>query len=237
MAKINQSKSPAKGLVAGFITAGLITLAYAAIFPLHRIGDYLIVAALALLGGRIAYIMGSGLDTSKKPGDLEQTRLTGDEAADKLILRGREMLAAIRQENEKIPDAQLSAKIEEIEAVAVRIFRTVADQPQKAPQIRRFMEYYLPTTLKMLGSYRKMDERGVAGQNANTTRERIRSAMDVVVDAFKKQLDTLYQNDMLDISTDIDVLETMLKQDSLIGRDFKTSAASAGAQAQAQKEE
>ena len=72
------------------------------------------------------------------------------------------------------------------------------------------------TTMKMLTGYRKMDERKVEGKNADATRQQIRSAMDVVIKAFEKQLDTMHQDDLLDISTDIDVLETMLKQDGLI---------------------
>ena len=93
---------------------------------------------------------------------------------------------------------------------------TVREKPQKAPQIRRFLDYYMPTTLKMLEGYRKMDERQVAGQEAQATRAQIREAMSTVLKAFDKQLNALYQDDMLDLSTDIDVMETMLRQDGLI---------------------
>jgi len=82
-----------------------------------------------------------------------------------------------------------------------------------------------------------MDERDVQGREADDVKQKINSAMDVVLSAFKKQLSTLYHNDILDISTDIDVLETMLKQDSLTGQGFTMSQAAAGAQAQAKKEE
>ena len=78
------------------------------------------------------------------------------------------------------------------------------------------MEYYLPTVLKMLTNYRKLDERNVTGENSAKMKKRVEEAMDVVIGAFEKQHDQLYQNDMLDVTTDIDVLETMLKQDGLI---------------------
>jgi hypothetical protein len=80
------------------------------------------------------------------------------------------------------------------------------------------MDYYLPTPLKMLRGYRKMDERNISGHDAENVKEKIESAMDVVIGAFKKQLNTLYKDNILDISTDIDVLETMLKQDGLSGQ-------------------
>jgi hypothetical protein len=77
------------------------------------------------------------------------------------------------------------------------------------------MDYYLPTTLKMLSGYSKMNERNVTGQQAQETRRQIESATAVVEKAFKKQLNNLYQDDILDISTDVEVLETLLKADGL----------------------
>ncbi len=239
MAKKNsQSTSPGKGLFSAFLAVGGTALLYSAIFPLHRWGHYLIAGLLSLLIGRVAYVMFSGLDTSKKAPAMNELPVTGDDAVDRLVSRGKEMLSQIRKEDELIPDPELSARIVELEGITTRIFQAVIEQPGKAPQIRRFMDYYLPTTLKMLTGYRKLNERGVSGGKAQETRERIESAMQVVVGAFRKQLETLYQNDMLDITTDIDVLETMLKQDSLLGSSFQTmNASQASAQAVQTKEE
>jgi len=225
----SQAASPAKGLVWGVIAGGALALGYLALFPPGNIFGYVLMGALALVGGRIAYIMGSGLDTSQSAPAMNDMPTTGIGHVDELIARGQGLLREIRAENSKIPDPVLSKQIDDIERVSDRIFRTVAERPNKAPQIRRFMDYYLPTTLKMLKSYRTMDEREIRGASADQVRRKIESAMDVVLGAFHKQLDMLQQDSMLDISTDIDGLETMLKQDSLIGSSF-------GA-AQAQKEE
>ena len=225
----SQAASPAKGLVWGGIAGGALALGYGAVFSPSNIFSYVLMGVLALVVGRIAYIMGSGLDTSQTAPAMSDMPATGIDHVDQLIARGQGLLREIRAENSKIPDPVLSKQIEDIERVSDRIFRTVAERPNKAPQIRRFMDYYLPTTLKMLKSYRTMDEREVRGASADQVRRKIESAMDVVLGAFHKQLDMLQQDSMLDISTDIDVLETMLKQDSLIGSSF-------GA-AQAQKEE
>lgn len=218
--KPNQSTSPGRGLIAGFLTAGLTALLYSVVFPLNSIAQYALAAGLSLVTGRVASIMFSGLDTSKKAPSMEDLPVTGDDAVDRLIKRGQDLLQQIRKEDDLIPDPVLSEKIVQLENISNRIFQTVVEQPGKAPQIRRFMDYYLPTTLKMLTGYRRLNERGIRGENAQATKERIESAMDVVLGAFKKQLETLYQNDMLDITTDIDVLEAMLKQDSLLGSDF-----------------
>jgi hypothetical protein len=240
--KIRQSTSPGKGLVAGFLAAGGTALLYSIVFPLYRLGHYAIAGALALLLGRVAYIMFSGLDTSKKAPSMDDLPMTGDETIDRMIARGQEMLLQIRKEDELIPDPILSDQIVQLETIAGRIFQAVVEQPEKAPQIRRFMDYYLPTTLKMLTGYRRLTERGVTGRDSESTKERIENAMRVVLDAFNKQLETLYQNDMLDITTDIDVLEAMLKQDSLLGSELTLHSGSsstsrqAGMQAQLKEE-
>lgn len=211
----NQKKK-SKAYVAAFIAVGAALVLYSMIFKLYQWQHYLIAVGVAVLVGRIVFIMAQGVDTSKKAPSQQPIEKTGDAAVDSLVDKGVQMLSEIREEDALIPDPELSDKIEKLDDVATRIFRTVADQPGKAPQIRRFMDYYLPTTLKMLKGYRKMDERQVTGQNADATRQQIQDAMDVVLKAFHKQLDTMYQDDMLDISTDIDVLETLLKQDGLL---------------------
>ena len=194
-------KNDTKAYVISFIAMGAVVVLYSLIFPMYR---------------WVVFIMAHGLDTSKEAPVQQPIPKTGDNAVDSLVEKGQEMLAEIRKENDLIPDAQLTAQMNQLDKVANQIFHTVAEQPAKAPQIRRFMDYYLPTTLKMLTGYRKMDERQVKGENANEARAQIREAMDTVLKAFDKQLDALYQDELLDISTDIDVMETMLRQDGLI---------------------
>lgn len=212
-----RKKGKGQALIVALIAAAAAIVLYSLIFKLFRWQHYLIAAAVALLVGRVAFIMAQGLDTTREAPAQQPIPKTGDSAVDSLVEKGQEMLAQIRRENDLIPDAHLSERMAQLDDVADRIFRTVAEKPQKAPQIRRFMDYYLPTTLKMLAGYRKMDERQLSGGEAEKTRAQIQEAMDMVVGAFEKQLNTLYQDDMMDISTDIDVLETLLRQDGLVG--------------------
>lgn len=170
---------------------------------------------LALGVGALIFQMGKGLDTSKPAPAQKPIQKTGDSSVDNLVDKGQEMLAQIRKENTRIPDEALSAQIEQLDAVARKILQTVTEKPSTAPIIRRSMEYYLPTTLKMLEGFHRMEERQVSGDSAEATRAQIRSAMDTIIAAFDKQLAQLYHDDMLDISTDIDVLEMMLHQDGL----------------------
>ena len=233
MQKTNNSKA----YMIAFLAMGAVVALYSLIFPMYRWQHYLIVAGIALLVGRIIFIMAQGLDTSKQAPAQQPIPKTGDAAVDSLVERGQDMLTQIRHENDLIPDAELSRQMDQLDDIANRIFRTVAEKPQKAPQIRRFMDYYLPTTLKMLEGYRKMDERQVAGKEAQATRAQIREAMNTVLKAFDKELNALYHDDMLDLSTDIEVMETMLRQDGLIDSGMKQQQTVQAQQATAQAQQ
>lgn len=221
MANKQKNKQQIKGRKAGWIAFGVTALLYAAIFPLYRIGDFILAAAVAFLVGKVVSIMGSGLDLTthnredreREAKQVAELPLSGDDAADAMISRGQDMLHQIRSENDAIPDEVLSGQMDELEHLCVQIFKTVAEKPGKAPQIRKFMDYYLPTTLKMLASYRTMSNRGVSVSDMTEARSTVIRGMGMVLTACQKQLDTLYKDDILDVSTDIDVLEQMLKRD------------------------
>lgn len=143
---------------------------------------------------------------------------TGNQELDELVLQGNEALRQMRQLKDRIRDKKISAQIDQLEGLSKNIFGHVAKNPGKVPQIRKFMNYYLPTTLKLLNSYAEVSAQGVRGKNITATMKRIESIMDTVVVAFEKQLDGLFSSDALDISTDITVLEGMLQREGLTGQ-------------------
>ena len=134
-----------------------------------------------------------------------------------MIRDGRLAISEMRRLDANIADEKISADIRRLEAVSNSIFQQVKADPAKLPQIRRFMDYYLPTTLKLLNAYDRMDAAGVSGQNIDSTKQRVEEMMTTIVAAFEKQLDSLFGSDALDISTDISVLESMLVQEGLAG--------------------
>lgn len=133
----------------------------------------------------------------------------GDEARDQEILR------KIRAADEAIPDEEMSRKIRRVEEITGHILDYQKKHPDRAPDLRKFLNYYLPTTLKLLHTYAELDRQKISGENINATKRRIEGMMDKVVEGFELQLDKLYENEMLDISSDISVMETMLSQDGL----------------------
>ena len=115
---------------------------------------------------------------------------------------------------DRIADAVLSEKIDHLETVAGKIFREVEQHPEKQQQAATFLNYYLPTTLKLLDSYAKFEEAGIEGENLSRAQERIEETMDALIKGFDKQLDDLYRNEAMDIDSDIRVMENMLRRDT-----------------------
>ena len=123
-------------------------------------------------------------------------------------------LRQIRELNDRIADEALSAKIDRIEQVSGRIFKAIEDTPAKKNAAGTFLNYYLPTTLKLLENYAAFEEAGVSGENLSQAKSRIEATMDSIVAGFEHQLDELYRTDAMDIDSDIRVMETMLRRDS-----------------------
>lgn len=138
--------------------------------------------------------------------------------APKGMEREEGVLTEIREVNDAIADPVMSAKIDRIGEITGKIFAYLREKPDKEGQLRSFLSYYLPTTLKILRAYAQMEAQGIEGENISAAKERIEGMMDKVVDGFEKQLDKLFQDDAMDITTDVEVLERMLDKDGLGGQ-------------------
>ena len=123
-------------------------------------------------------------------------------------------ISAIRRANDRIDDAVLSAKIDRLEQVTGRIFRFIEANPASADKANTFLNYYLPTTQKLLDSYADFEEAGISGENLDKAKERIEQTMDSIIAGFEHQLDELYRETAMDIDSDIRVMETMLRRDT-----------------------
>lgn len=124
------------------------------------------------------------------------------------------VLRNIRRANDRIADPVLSEKIDRLEAVTARIFKVIEGSPEKTEKASTFLNYYMPTTQKLLDSYADFEEAGVSGENLGQAKARIAQTMDNIIAGFEHQLDELYRAEAMDINSDIKVMETMLKRDT-----------------------
>lgn len=133
----------------------------------------------------------------------------------KSLEEGRQFVLRIREANIAIPGEEISRKLDRLEEVTGKIFSYVENHPEKFSEIRKFTDYFLPTTLKLVDAYKRLDNQTVRGQNISSAKREIENTMDTINSAFENLLDDLFQDMAMDISTDISVLETMFAQEGL----------------------
>ena len=127
------------------------------------------------------------------------------------------LLRQLHEAGAALADPVLRDKAARLETVSARIFALAEADPGKEDQLRKFVNYYLPTALKLLHTYAQLDGQGVDGENITKTKQSIERSLDLLVTAFENQLDKLFQSDALDVSADIAALEGMLNLDGLSG--------------------
>lgn len=202
-----------KSAVPYYAAAGTWVL-YAAMFPLYKAGHFVLIAVVSAV---VFFLMNAicGTQTIEVPDKPKEEKPTGNAELDKMIKDGNLAIEEMKRLDDAIEDASVSADIVRLEIVSQKIFDRVKEDPTKLPQIRKFMDYYLPTTLKLLNAYDRASAAGISGENVDATRAKVEKMMKTVVGAFEKQLDALFGTEAMDISTDITVLETMMKREGL----------------------
>lgn len=214
--KIRRSVAPFYGVAAVWVV-------YALVFDLYRPTHFIFAAVLSagvyLLLRAVCKDEEYEVEIPDPP--KPQPASTGNPELDKMIRDGALAVEEMKRLDENIEDEKISQAIRELERTSQAIFQQVREAPEKLPQIRKFMDYYLPTTLKLLNAYDRMSSVGVGGENIDGTKERVEAIMDTIVAAFDKQLDGLFGAEALDVSADITVLETMLAREGLAGDQMK----------------
>ena len=152
------------------------------------------------------------IDESKKQNDRVNA----------VIKQGTEYIQKIRQINDDLPDEEISAKLDTLETTIVKIFQHIDEHPEQLPELDKFMQYYMPTTIKLITVYRDFDIQPIQGENINTAKKEILGTLDTINHAFIKLFDSLFQTTAWDVSADISVLETMLAREGLTKSAFET---------------
>lgn len=148
-----------------------------------------------------------------------QTQNTGRASLPPKVIRvlsaGDSYLTKIREANAAISGEVISAKLDRLEDIIRKIYTRIELHPEQVDDLDKFINYYLPTTLKLVNAYRDFDAQSVQGDNIKTAKTEIESTLETIIYAFETLLDSLYEDDALDISTDISVLQTMFAQEGL----------------------
>jgi|LSQX01.3.fsa_nt_gb hypothetical protein len=190
--------------------SALVWILFGMFSPIYR----LLYIAIAASVSFAVYLLASAFFPGKTV-EVEKLAATGDGAIDRQIDEGRASIRGLVEANDAIEDERISAELQRMTDAGYKIFDALEADVSRASQVRRFMNYYLPTTGKLLKQYRMLMDSGSTGETVSGAMQSVENSLEMISTAFEKQLDSLYKHEALDIQTDIDVLETMLASDDI----------------------
>ena len=191
--------------------AGLVWLVGALALPIYQLWALAAVAVLSVVGFAVARRVCPDVVSRK-----EVPFMTGREDVDQMLGLIDAKRKELHELNVRIEDEPLSAAMDRMEKACLGILNEVEQHPEKAAQVRRFTNYYLQDAVKILTLYAELEEKGVQGENAAGVRAEVAQNAQTIATAFEHQLDSLFAKDALDISTDLEVLNGMLKGQGLV---------------------
>lgn len=203
-------------------TFALIWLGCTLFIPLLRLSAWLITAGLALGGAAAVAVMLK----KAQPSPAEEAPVQEEETVscvgpvDEIMQDGKLAMSELGRLYASIPDAGVKQRINAIMAVSDKIVRHAIDDPHDAPKIRKFLDYYMPTTLKLLNAYDRMAAQEIDGENISGSKQRITEMLDTSIEAYEKHLDSLFANQALDIDAEIRAMEGMLAREGLAGSSY-----------------
>ena len=133
-----------------------------------------------------------------------------------IVTEGQNYVNKIRTLNDEILGEDISKQLDQMEAIIASIFDVVKRKPEKRSELRKLMQYYLPMTIKVVTSYRDFENEIVPSEQIEEGKKEIKETLDKVISAFTALREKLFQEDVLDVSTDLDVLEAMMSQEGLL---------------------
>ncbi|HQM39618.1 MAG TPA: 5-bromo-4-chloroindolyl phosphate hydrolysis family protein [Clostridia bacterium] len=190
---------------------GSVWILYSLIFPMHKLIHIIIACVLF-----VAVFL---ISKRKFPDRIEliedPIKYTGAKDVDQAISEGNRYLEEMKKANDLIQNAVISEKIDKLSTITKKIFAYISEKPEKLKDIRRFLTYFLPTTIKLLNSYARAEAQENDGKNIQQIKNNIEGVMDSIIDSFLKYLDNLYADEAMDIDAEITVFDSMLKAENL----------------------
>lgn len=207
MSKIIRTEKPS---VLPFYAAAAAGLVLCVLLPVYKLW-----ALVVMLAGAAAAFIAARRVCPPQVIQREVPFHTGVGDVDQMLTEIQQKLDTLHTLNEALPDPQLSAAMDRMERAGRSIIEVVEANPAKAKQIRRFANYYLPDAVHVLEQYAAMARQGVRGENAASVRTEVERNMGAIANAFEHQLDALYAAESMDLSADLAVLETLMKNQGL----------------------
>lgn len=224
------------GFIYGFAVTWLVMAAFLPMYKLWAVitalcASILVSSVIASASGKKAQAeeeKAAAEQREKEKQETEKAAAAGTSYSPEvsaILAEGNRALSEMGRLYMSIKDPEVRGKINEIMRITDKIAQDAISDPSDIPQIKKFMNYYLPTTIKLLNAYDRMSAQGIEGENLDKSMKSINDMLDTAIEAYKKRLDSLFANQALDIETDIQVMNTMLAREGLSGgKDFEVNA-------------
>lgn len=202
--------------------AAAVWLLIGAIRPgmMLRIGTLALTAVISAA----VYFISSKIFPGKEI-EVRERADTGNAELNRQIEEGRLQLDRLQSYNDQLPDPVISEKLDRMVRAGNAILTALEQNPARLSEVRRFINYFLPTAEKLISSYVAFSQAPVKGENVLSAMKSVEDSLAMVADAFEKQYDSLYRNESYNIDADVTVLETLLKGEGLVGdNSFAASA-------------
>ena len=209
-----------RGSPAPLYTFALIWLGCTLFLPLLRLGAWLITAGLALGGAIAVAVMLKKKAEENEPTEQIEEEVHPDDPVAAVAADGKLAMKELGRLYNSIRDEQVRQRINAIMSVTDKIVRDAVDDPGDVPQIRKFLDYYMPTTLKLLNAYDRMAATEIDGENISGSKKRIIEMLDTSIAAYEKHLDSLFANQAMDIDAEIRAMEGILAREGLSGKSY-----------------
>ena len=201
-------------------TFAVVWLLLSLVLPLYRLVWLVVVLLVSLLAARLVraivdFHAKRHPEPEPEPAPQPKAEPVYSPEVQAVVDEGKRAQAEMGRLYASIREPNVKSRITELMRISDKIVEDAIHDPHDVPQIRKFFDYYLPTTIKLLNAYDRMSDQGVSGENITGTMQSIESMLDTAIEAFRKQLDSLFADQALDIETDIDVMNTMLRREGL----------------------
>lgn len=168
-----------------------------------------------------AYLYAEKSYKENKQKQEEESRKASENAeVYEIINLGKRYISDIRSANDSIPGIVISKKLDELEKVVTAIFNNIEKNTSMIPDVKKFINHYLPMTLKLVNTYKELDNQTIEGENIRKAKNEIEKSLDLINTAFEKLLDDLFKDVTMDVSSDISVLKTLFTQEGLTENEF-----------------
>lgn len=157
----------------------------------------------------------AGIESRKAKDQVKAENMPPKTELELIMEEGQACIQKLRYMNDLIPGEVISAKLDQLEKILKEIFLRLEKEPVQMNRMHKVMNYYLPTTMKLVEAYHEFDIISSPGEEIIAAKKEIEDTLDTINEAFVELLNSLFQDRVMDVTTDAQVLQTMLANEGL----------------------